>query len=294
MSKTSRNEIVSLGCSFTDENFKSNIVPVDYPDEIKGGWPMWPELFTKMLSEKDGVEYKNVNLGKSGSGMDYCYTELASYWSKNNSKIKVVLWGGSSWLRFHHFVNNHNLNLAMYADKDAVNLNGRYASGYRKITKSFGVDEYMEYIVKSTKEDTVFLKQGRINLNKLLMVRDLCKSNDVIFMYYNLLMPLALGKCSLMGGRETPIYSADQLMLLKNSDVEAWKLVTNSRENFVGLNVYNDWVSWTQKAQNKYFGTEVGWELRHNKEWPNQDRHPSPYGQQLIANDFYNHYDKYF
>ena len=147
---------------------------------------------------------------------------------------------------------------------------------------------------KSTKEDTVFLKQGRINLNKLLMVRDLCKSNDVIFMYYNLLMPLALGKCSLMGGRETPIYSADQLMLLKNSDVEAWKLITNSRENFIGLNVYNDWVSWTQKAQNKYFGTEVGWEIRHNKEWPNQDRHPSPYGQQLIANDFYNHYDKYF
>ncbi len=289
-----RNVILSLGCSFTDENFWSNIVPSDYPDEIKGGWPMWPELFTKMLSERDSVEYKNVNLGKSGSGMDRMFWEFAEFWSKNNSKIKAVLWGGSSWLRFSHFVNNHNLNLAMYCDKDAVNMNGRYASGYRKVTASFGVDEYMEYIIKSTKEDTVFLKQAKINLNKLLMMRDLCESNSIDFMFYNLLMPLALGKSILMGGRETPVYSADQLMLLKNADVEAWKLLTKSRKHFLGLNVYNDWVSWTQKAHTKYFGTDVEWEMRHNKEWPNEDRHPSSYGQQLIANDFYNHYDRYF
>ena len=39
---------------------------------------------------------------------------------------------------------------------------------------------------------------------------------------------------------------------------------------------------------------EENCQIRHNKEYPNNDSHPNSNGQKLIANEFWRHYEKHF
>ena len=63
---------MALGCSFTDPNYHCDDPSAKHlPENLKGGWPMWPEIFTERLSKKDNVEYTLINRGQSGSSMEY-------------------------------------------------------------------------------------------------------------------------------------------------------------------------------------------------------------------------------
>ena len=84
-----RDTILALGCSFTDPNFKAGNVPADFPNHLKGGWKVWPEIFRDRLSERDGVEYKVMNIGKSGSGMDWHANAFFQHWTDYKKDIKA-------------------------------------------------------------------------------------------------------------------------------------------------------------------------------------------------------------
>ena len=60
-------KLLAGGCSWTVEKFVTNIHP-----EMDCSWPKWPEL---VIGDWDEV----VNLGRSGSGLDYMIPTLMNY-----------------------------------------------------------------------------------------------------------------------------------------------------------------------------------------------------------------------
>jgi hypothetical protein len=60
-----RKVLIASGCSFTNENFRS-----DFHHDMDCSWPKWPEL----LAEKLDMDY--INLGHSGAGNPYIYASL--------------------------------------------------------------------------------------------------------------------------------------------------------------------------------------------------------------------------
>ena len=76
-----RDVILALGCSFTDPNFRAGNVPSEFPEHLRGGWKMWPEIFTDRLSERDGKKYK-LSYKQSRAYTDYLFES-----TKNNTGI---------------------------------------------------------------------------------------------------------------------------------------------------------------------------------------------------------------
>ena len=66
--------LLASGCSNTDENFYSEVIP-----DLDTSWPKWPELLAKKLN----MDY--VNLGKSGAGNEYIYRSILNYITRNDS-----------------------------------------------------------------------------------------------------------------------------------------------------------------------------------------------------------------
>ena len=73
--------LLASGCSNTDENFYSEVIP-----DLDTSWPKWPELLAKKLN----MDY--VNLGKSGAGNEYIYRSILNYITRNDtSNIGLVI-----------------------------------------------------------------------------------------------------------------------------------------------------------------------------------------------------------
>ena len=94
-----KNIILAVGCSFTDPNFKSLVKHL--PDNKRGGWPMWPELMQREIEKKTGESYELINLAESGTGNDWIFNTCIDALSKYDSRIKIVLIGGTQWMRTH-------------------------------------------------------------------------------------------------------------------------------------------------------------------------------------------------
>lgn len=85
--------LLTSGCSWTDKNFISTdtILPV----ELRGGWPMWPEIIAKTLG------MKSVNTGKCGADNKYIFDSIIDGLDeyKNVGLVIIML---SSWDRFSY------------------------------------------------------------------------------------------------------------------------------------------------------------------------------------------------
>lgn len=78
----SRNLLISIGCSYTDKNFKS--CDDSLPDNARGGWDMWPEIMAKDLG------LKSINCGYSGVGTDHMFNAFVSAISEYGDKIDTI------------------------------------------------------------------------------------------------------------------------------------------------------------------------------------------------------------
>ena len=83
-------KLLASGCSWTDANFKS--VCEFLPDEIRGGWPMWPEIIGKKL----GLEV--INTGCCGKGNTYIGQSIIDNIIKYGNEVEMVavLWTEAS------------------------------------------------------------------------------------------------------------------------------------------------------------------------------------------------------
>ena len=65
-------------------------------------------------------------------------------------------------------------------------------------------------------------------------------------------------------------------------------------KNFIGIiNHGFNWQHWAAKV-NYYHSNGIDCLIEHNKEYPNNDTHPNKKGQEMIAEEFWSHYEKNF
>ena len=115
-----RDLIVATGCSFTNEKFRATSVPEDFPEHLRGGWKMWPEVFKDNLSKADNYKYELINTAESGVGLEYAFDSLIELFHANKDRLKVMLWGGTDWLRVPHFTRRkHGWGNIRYFQDDA-------------------------------------------------------------------------------------------------------------------------------------------------------------------------------
>ena len=281
-----RNIILALGCSFTDQHFIANNVPKEFPKHLKGGWKMWPEIFKDRLSERDGKKYKLINVGRSGTSMQYSFRMFFEQWSTKKEFLKVVLWGGTQWSRLEHETRDFNASINHFDDNRNKYMNHKKDDSYLKLN---GMYEYVKFLAQDTKSDNSYMKNLSLTLNKLVAVRDLCRAYEVDFIFYPLLNPFTAGTYNEVGGRKYKMTSEKSLDLMLKASPAAYDDIVNSA-NFIGASVFgHGWVHWSRKYS-KYKKYEIADDLYHT----NSDRHPNAEGQITIANEFWERYENAF
>ena len=173
-----RDMVLALGCSFTDPLFISG---ADIHHHLRAGWKMWPKIFTDKLSKRDGIEYELVNRGKSGAGQDWCATEFFEEWMNNKKRLKVVLWGGTSWYRMMHITNKARFGATDFSDPKWYNEDELKSRLERM--KTDGMYEYVKSVALSLRNRGSLLRIARKNINLLLSIKDMCETKDIDFMY---------------------------------------------------------------------------------------------------------------
>ncbi len=280
-----RNIILALGCSFTDANFRADNVPDDFPEHLRCGWKMWPEIFTDRLSERDGKKYKLINAGKSGSSNEYAFRMFFEQWSTKREFLKIVLWGGTMWWRLEHVTRNINVALSHFDDNNSQ-LGWKRTDNHMKLN---GLHEYVKFLASDTRSDKSFMKNLSLTLNKLVAVRDLCQAYEVDFIFYPILNPFPSGTYEKVGGRKHIITAEKSLDLMLKAAPSAYEDVVSSK-NFIGASEFTPgWIHFARKYK-KYKKYAIADNLEH----PNNDKHPNAEGQIKIADEFWERYENAF
>ena len=277
-----RDTILALGCSFTDEKFRAANVPDDFPEHLKGGWKVWPEVFRDRLSERDGVEYKVMNIGKSGSGMDWHANEFFQHWTDYKNDIKIVLWGGSSWYRFYHMTTKERFAATDLSDPKFYNSPEEAINKRIDRMKKCGMYEYTKSVAFSLNSHKAREEIAKKYMSMVVGIKDLCESTGVDFMLYQLLEPMTAPSFNHIGASKDSINRAVQLNLFRECK-NAWEQLCNSK-HIIGWNRSDFVEAWATKYKNRPYLIE------DNIDFPNNDSHPNEAGQVHIAEIFWNNY----
>ena len=294
MRKTLRKDtILALGCSYTDQSFEAKFAGSEnVPRNVKTGWPMWPQLFQEKMIERDKKRYYLINAGKSGTSMEYASRMFFSNWVKNKDRLKVVLWGGTGYFRMDHFAHDW-LHVSINHFGDNSKFTSSHFNQTEHLMKKHGMEEYVKYSASRTINKEMYVRQCKINLEKIVTIRDLCQAHGVDFIYYPILSPYDSKTYKGVGGREQGMSTELQLQYLYEASPEAWEEICHSK-NFIGIiNHGFNWQHWAAKV-NYYHSNGIDCLIEHNKEYPNNDTHPNKKGQEMIAEEFWSHYEKNF
>ena len=97
--------VLFLGCSLTDSHFVSRdpYLPENSPYRKPRylGYKGWTDHITEYLSDLDGENYLQINLGKTGGSMEFAMQSFIHALGVHGNKIKYVFWGGTEWSRMY-------------------------------------------------------------------------------------------------------------------------------------------------------------------------------------------------
>jgi len=164
MSKSSK-YILACGCSFTDENFTSVVVP-----EYDTSYDKWPALLGDMLD----LPVKNI--ARSGVGNDYIFMKLVADIVKNHENIDLVVVGWTDMQRFvvydMHF---HNPESGLAPNHDL------YRSGYHLAAEDYYMYLWEEHVNKShgNSNQHLWRLSAEALFSRMVALQRLCKSFNI-------------------------------------------------------------------------------------------------------------------
>tara|TARA_Y100000022_G_scaffold10258_1_gene8166 strand:+ start:632 stop:1612 length:981 start_codon:yes stop_codon:yes gene_type:complete len=186
-----KNIILAAGCSFTDPNFKSLVKHL--PDNERGGWPMWPELLQREIEKETGESYELINLAISGTSNDYIFNTCIDALSKYDDRIKILLIGGTQWMRTYVAASNTHFNPqvngvnTMWHIKDGIKVPDREPPWYNFCKNYEKAMIQMWYLCSN---EYGFRNIIHHNLRIMWTLMNMCKSKKIKFIWYQLLQPL--------------------------------------------------------------------------------------------------------
>jgi hypothetical protein len=158
--------LLTVGCSFTDKEFKSRKYP-----EMDCSWPKWPELLGKKLG------YNVVNRGKAGSSNELILRTAQDYLAVNKADMICVLWTEPYRLNIHDV---YTANWLQYLNQDAYfKHNVKLITNYtRWEDPSKSLVNYKELIEKLCwKDDHTYVAHEQLRY---------IHSLDILGKYYNI------------------------------------------------------------------------------------------------------------
>ena len=102
--------LLAAGCSYTDPNFES----MDTSLDVRGGWPMWPELMAKDLG------LNCINYGDSGTSNTYILNQIIMGLAKHGDNVDTVavLLTAADRYKFFGWNLNPSVELSLFLDSD--------------------------------------------------------------------------------------------------------------------------------------------------------------------------------
>jgi len=227
-----KNIILAVGCSFTDPNFKSMLKHL--PDNKKGGWPMWPELMQRKIEKETGESYKLINLAQSGVSNDWIFNTFIDALAKYDTRIKIVLIGGTQWMRTHVVASDTRFNPQV---NDVNVFHGRLDEEVRqKFAKNYEKAMIQMWYLYSN--DIGFTNTIHHNLRIMWTLMNICKNKKIKFIWNQLLSPFTSAHFW-------------RKRLLKEGSVEGWEI----NSNLQAWEELKDTLRWTLSDQ--YFSETV-------------------------------------
>ena len=165
--------ILALGCSFTDAAFRSHLTNI--PEEERGGWPMWPELLQREIEKETGISYKLINLARSGASNDVIFKKFIHSLAKYGNRIKIVLVGGTQWMRSHVVITDLNYNPQVNTGR--LNYEKTYEKALAQTWESFSNKIGVKNIIYH-------------NLRIMWTLLNMCNDKKIKFIWNQLLCPI--------------------------------------------------------------------------------------------------------
>lgn len=283
--------ILATGCSFTDPKFCSRHNHL--PDEKRGGWPMWPELIKEKIEKETGISYDLINLARSGGSQDWVFNTCLDTLSGYDGRIKIVLVGGTQWMRTHIIPThrNHNPQAAL------VDLNENkepWLKTYNRAT----VEMWSKYSTKFAIQETIYH-----NLRIMWTLAQICNNKKIKFIWNQLLCPFPGGTWWKKQFIEYGIPEEEIRV-----DIEAFsesffadtvlkspyaKFLVQNKKQFYGF-PWSQGVHWDKNTMlNKERHPEIVLPTTVINGKKETDSHPSKYGQEKIAEQMWKEYGNY-
>ena len=166
MSKSSK-YILSVGCSYTDPNFKSQYYP-----EFDTSYKKWPNLVG------DYLNLSVKNLARSGVDNEYIFRKAVEDIILNHKNIELVVLGWTEWHRFNVY-ELHNHNPASYIRKHHLE-NGFCHSDWMNAAQDYYEWLFRDIGKKPPTARTNIVRVGLENLfNRIFLIQELCDTFNI-------------------------------------------------------------------------------------------------------------------
>lgn len=246
--------LLTSGCSWTDKNFISTDSTV--PIELRGGWPMWPEIIAKTFG------MKSINTGKCGADNKYIFDSIIDGLNeyKNIGMVIVML---SSWDRFSYMGNQkHPLGSFYMGNK----------KGSEEKKKLYHIQKEFDDIFFGMNDDSIKRYARDVidtNMRYIFLLSEFLKKQNIPFLIFQGVPTFPIALLNEIDGFKARYDDKD---LIKDICLNRYHNYIKSNKNIIGF------------PFSKMFN---GYNINHiiNDEYISKlDVHPNRLGQEKIAN----------
>lgn len=184
MMKNKKPILIAGGCSWTEKDYVSFIKTV--PDELRGPWPMWPEL----LGDRIG-DVEVINTALSGSGNKRILTAVFNEIIEHGDDVEYVVIMWSDITRFDLGANRLQPSLNHYNREKLLNQQNRIAK-HTQLTNS-ALAEIINSVISTHELEKNYID----HCTQVLLLNEYCKNKNI-----KLLMMSAFGMVNHRGFNE--------------------------------------------------------------------------------------------
>lgn len=263
--------LLASGCSWTDANFKSDILP-DYDCSF----PKWPELLGKQL----GIS-EVVNVGKSGASNDSMFNKCYDQIAKRKPKLVCILI--SDWSR--HSIFNYTLNIYDLLATDYVVSTKQLPKSLDYWRDWLDVEKSALAMSKKLWTEDLFVKDIVNNtLREIWLFQTFCEHHNIDYIIMSGLEPVIIYHLTLLDKYSAVDRGITELSSYIKQTLKSPYANKLNEKNLLGWPIFEEiggysvWTNFVNRQPNTVFVDDK------------LDSHPNALGHKVISELFYKGY----
>lgn len=274
--------LLASGCSYTDPNY---VTPdKNVPEELRGPWPMWPEL----MASKLGLNVLNV--GECGNSNTAIYNSIISAINMHEDEIDTiaVLWTGWDRTELFHYWKFQLLHFFSYYSDSTPGLDKDNLFHMDWVSET-GMDQFLYKFKNSEIWNPYLIIRESVNNNLILMqsLLEICQNRNIKCVFYQGVNPMDYGTFAKFSN--TVIEARHILSAMKKSSSS--KFLEKNKNHIIGWPFLPE-INGYHFDSLRYSGLEPFKDsYMHISE---MDKHPNTEAQKIIANIFYDRWKQLY